>query len=326
MNEKNNNTLDFSEIYNNISHISESSKKLFIKKANDWLSWFSSYSDISNNNLQIIFRQFIQNYKLASTILCENKNITQTHTNRHMYYSAIVALFHHNAFPHDFFRNKEEKEYYHKEWLRLQRENSEPIREHYLENKPTLRQNLIGSISNISWKDILEVRSKMQDGSLEKLLVFVYTSMPPVRADHYATEIVLYPDEPTYPNYLLIKNVDDMTFVIRNFKTSKKYEEIRQKAPLELCDEICKSLMLIPRKWLFIDKLGNTFDRKTFSKWAGRVLSGIIEGKTLNINILRHLYISQNVDFSKSAKYLEKIGNAMGHSVSMQKGYQWTND
>jgi hypothetical protein len=45
----------------------------------------------------------------------------------------------------------------------------------------------------------------------------------------------------------------------------------------------------------------------------------------VTLTTLRHLFVS-TIDFNKTrGTELEAIGNAMGHSIAMQKGYQWIN-
>jgi integrase len=157
----------------------------------------------------------------------------------------------------------------------------------------------------------------------------MYTEIPPVRADFYAAEIVYYPGKPTISgeNYILIKSPDNIEYIINDFKTSKLYEVIRGKLPKNLCKELLLSLHYFPRKYLFVsDDDGNKpFDRKTFSAWSTKVLSGAL-GKHLTLTMLRHLYISEKVDFNKSIKTLNKVSRAMGHSIGMQKQYHWIDE
>lgn len=234
-------------------------------------------------------------------------------------------------------------------WLAIQKDNSAPLRQHYIENTPTVNQIVAvggaagtagdanasavlagsppgsppGSAAGITWQDIINARNQLPKGSIDRLLFFMYTAIPPVRADYYATELVLHPATPTADNYILIKSLKDMTLVIRNFKTARLYDDITTILPHVVCQEIVESLSANPRKWLFVAESGEPFDRKRFSEWTSRIFSRHVKNGYLTINIIRHLFISSNVDFNKPSKELEVIGRAMGHNISMQKGYQW---
>ena len=64
------------------------------------------------------------------------------------------------------------------------------------------------------------------------------------------------------------------------------------------------------------------YDRNGFSKWANKELKQIFK-VPITLTTLRHLYVS-TLDFNTTrAIDLERIGNSMGHSIAMQKGYQW---
>ena len=315
-------------VFDNISGLSENSRKLFQTKLTYWTQWFIQHGKGD-------FREFLRKPYDAFGIL-QQSPISHTNSNYHLFLSAVIAVFYHNVIPKGVFKNRKEQDTTHALWLELQKQNAAPLRQHYIENKPTERQrhaNIIvdgahepeKTAVHISWQNIIDARNKLPSGSLERLLFFMYTAIPPVRADYYSTECVLYPSEPTQLNYILIKSLKDMKLVIRDFKTAKLYKEISQALPESICDEIVASLSQKPRKWLFITESGEPFDRKRFSEWSSRTLSKNIGSGHLTINIIRHLYISSHIDFNKSSKELTKIGKAMGHNISMQKGYQWTN-
>lgn len=316
------------KLFKDISGISDSSRKLFQTKLTQWIMWYAKSCHDNSGNLSSfsLLSSFLKNPRDACTCL-STAPISQTNANKHMFYSAVVTLFRHDTIPKGIFKTHTEQDKAAQDWLTIQKKNSEILRAHYTENTPTAKQNSVENVANISWNDILAAREKLAIGSLERLLMLVYTAMPPVRADHYATEIVFYPTVPTAQNYLLIKSPRDMTFIIRDFKTARLYEEISSPLPQLVREEVAASLSIYPRKWLFVNERGEPFDRKRFSEWSGRVLSGIMgSGRHLTINTLRHLYITQNVDFNSSAKKLEKIGAAMGHSIGMQKAYHWIKD
>ena len=287
--------------------ISESSKNLFNRKIQQWLKWIQK---------DIIY--LVKNPKEAIKILKE-ADISHSETNHHLYLSAIVTFLRYGSIE------LPDKEKYLFEWIQLQKNNYSKVQEIKEEGKPTVNQG----DNTLSWDEIAKIKNKMAPGSLEKLLLMMYTDIPPVRADFYAAELVYFPAKPTISgeNYILIKSPDNIEYVINDFKTSKLYEVIHERLPKTICQELILSLHIFPRKYLFVSSNNGSlpFDRKTFSAWSTRVLSGAL-GKHMTLTMLRHLYISEKVDFNKSIKTLNKVSRAMGHSVGMQKQYHWITD
>jgi integrase len=169
------------------------------------------------------------------------------------------------------------------------------------------------------------MRDTLKVGSPERLLLSLYTYIPPVRADYF--EVRINPPksiiEDSKSNYIVLDN-EKSALVLQDFKTAAKYKEIRHTLPPPLFQEIQQSLKDKPRNYLFVMQTDSTrpYDRGAFSKWANKVLSDLFK-IPMTLTSLRHLFIS-TLDFNKTrASELEKIGNSMGHSISMQKGYQW---
>lgn len=302
------------DFFSKTDKISDSSKTLFNRKINQWLEW------IRRDALYLV-----QHSTEALKVLREAK-ISHSESNHHLYISAIVTLLRYGGDGIDGIASlgADAREKLLDEWIRIQRGNYTKVQER--SGEPTQNQVVDGLVT---WNEVVSVRNKMAGGSLEKLLFLMYTEIPPVRADHFATEIVYYPSKPglSGENYVLIKSPDNIEYIIQDFKTAKLYETIRGRLPSLVCQELLLSLKVFPRKYLFVPGAdGNApFDRKTFSAWSTRVLSGAV-GKHLTLTMLRHLYIGEKVDFNKSVRTLNKVSKAMGHSIGMQKGYHWIAD
>jgi hypothetical protein len=174
---------------------------------------------------------------------------------------------------------------------------------------------------------VLKTRDALPSGSLERLLLSLYSFIPPVRADYY--EMRINPPKSTIDaaktNFIILTTSPATSFIVINdFKTAAKYKEIKHTIPTPLHSEIIASLTQKPRNYIFTMPSDNSkpFDRNGFSKWANAKLTAIFQ-VPMTLTTLRHLYIS-TIDFNTTrGKELEQIGNAMGHSMSMQKGYQW---
>jgi hypothetical protein len=285
------------------SELSETSKTLFTKKIEQWLSW------TAHKDLKKLLKNPEESMKTLETV----ESIAHTPTNHHHYLSAVIAYLRHEKVKG---LGEETQNDLMKEWIVIREKNSIPIKEHYLESKPTERQ---ADKADMKWPDILKVRDELPIGQ-EKLLLGFYTYLNPVRADYFATELIPEGKVAKEPNYILLK---DRKVVLTDFKTKGRYEKIEQNIPPELMVILEADLKERPRNYLFNPPTGGDtgYDRKQFSSWACRTLTRVLK-HPMTLVVLRHLYISQ-MDLSKPVKELNETAKNMGHSVSIQKFYEW---
>jgi len=289
------------------TQLAESSRTLFNKK----LTQFVSFLPIGKQNIDYL----INNPEEAAKVLNSQTALAQTSANRHMFYSAVVAYLKHTD------KGKLQTQQIKSQWDTIQKNNWEERRQQALNNEPT--QNQIIVAQTVSWADVLKARDNQTTGSLEKLLLSLYTYIPPVRADYFDVKINKSEDKETKSNQIVLSQ-NSGTLILRDFKTKNKYTEIRHQLPQALYDEIQASLKSKPRPYTFVMPTNQTkpYDRGAFSKWANKTLTAVFK-VPMTLTSLRHLFVS-TLDFNKTkARDLEQIGNAMGHSISMQKGYQW---
>jgi hypothetical protein len=292
--------------------LADSSKKLFSKK----IQQFASFMSVPNQNIEYI----VDNPDIAMKALEKQTTIAQTPANKHMFISAIVAWLKHTD------NGKIRSERIQQKWETLQKDNWETRRQRDLNNEPT--GNQLEVATKVDWTTVIKKRDSLQEGSNEKLLISLYTYIPPVRADYF--EVHINPpqsiiDSKTPKNYIVLTDsASTSILVIKDFKTATKYKEIKHTLPEPLYKEIKASLKKSPRNYLFTMPSDNRrpFDRNSFSKWANAQLKSVFK-VPMNLTSFRHLYISA-IDFNNTRGIeLEQIGKSMGHSVSMQKGYQW---
>jgi hypothetical protein len=292
--------------------LAESSRTLYSKK----LKQFISFIPIPNNGT---IDYIIDNPEEASKILHKESSIAQTSANRHMFFSAVVAYLKHTD------QGRKRSEPLKNRWETIQKNNWEERRQQSINNEPS--PNQITVAESVSWEDIIKKRNDLKPG-LERLLLSMYTYIPPVRADYF--DVRINPPKSVIDNSKDNFIVFDKThpeksvLVIRDFKTANKYKEIKHALPLQLYKEIQLSLTEKPRDYLFVMPTNATrpYDRGSFSKWANKVLQSLFN-VSITLTSLRHLFVS-TLDFNNTrASELEKIGNSMGHSIAMQKGYQW---
>ena len=153
------------------------------------------------------------------------------------------------------------------------------------------------------------------------LIAALYTMQPPTRLDYYDMEIVGPKAEiGDKKNYLVIHNTRRKEFVFNDYKTSNKYNQMIIKVSKELNRVINKFLKLNPeRKYL----LQQARSEKPLTRNAlGKLIPIIFKdtGKNVTLNIIRHVYVSEQVDLAAVKKFQEIAKNMM-HSSAEQTSY-----
>lgn len=301
--------------------LSETSKKMYYSRLKSWCEIIESKSDKVYKSDKPVIEQIIYNPEESCKLLRENIKTPSVAT-LHTYYSAIVAYIMHCETS----TKKVSKELKEK-WRQIQANNWEN-RPKY-DGKPINQKQEIVS-NKLKWSDIIKRRDELDYGSIPHLLLSMYTYLPPLRADYYSVEII-NPNENSISsnNYMIIDDKEKkIGLYINDFKTSKKYgvikHEIKQDNPLY--NIIMESLKKSPRKYLFTmpSKVGEPFDRHGFVVWTSNLLRRIFPNIPISLTDFRHLHNS-TIDYTNTpANKLEELGKSMGHSMEMQKKYQWT--
>jgi hypothetical protein len=288
--------------------LATSSRALYNKKLNQYISF------MPKDRQSVGF--IVDNPGLAVQILLNEKSIAQTKTNIHMFSSAIVAYIQHTE------EGRQRSERIKRKWLEIQKNNWESHRQNTLQELSETDQLIA---ENVKWDDLESQLKNLPLGSYERLLLAMYTMIPPVRADY--GEVRINPPQSFIKtkktNYLIISEKSGQ-LVIRDFKTVGRYKEIKHDLKDDLLKEILASLHAEPRNYLFVMKSNSSkpYDRNGFSKWANKILQDLFH-VPITLTSLRHIFIS-TLDFSKMRVLdMERVAHEMGHSIAMQKEYQW---
>lgn len=295
--------------------LSNTSIKLYNTKLNEWISFMPTI--FQSLGCIIMFPEMAM--KVLETNLKSNTN-----TNRHIYIVAIMSFIKHKK---DSFTYLSQEEYstIRVKWININNENEAPIIQRRLENKPTDRQQQKGG-SVITFEEIVEKRDSLPIGSTERLLLAMYTMIPPTRGDYFATQIIKGDEVPTQKNYIRIITPDRMECIITDFKTSKTYKSIHNFLPSELVNEINASLTKTPRGYLFTNSKGEPFTRSHYTIWAGRLLTRLF-ATDFTLVFFRHAfvtdYIGRCIKPETTDAEIKEISDRMGHSPEMFRGYKW---
>jgi hypothetical protein len=294
------------------THLSEKTYKPYNSKLNKWISLMPN----DKNNIQYILTH--PNLSVVTLRKYLSENNVDTFVNLHSYLKAILSCIEHNPsyFNHI---SKEDSKKYTLRWREMMNFAFQQSTQYRLQQKPSPTQAL-KSGSTLRLPDILKKCNELEDGSIEKLLIAFYTYIPPVRADHYATQILKFGEIPSQPNYIFFS--DSKAYLkITDFKTAHIYKSIDYELPPELHTQLALSLQSKPRSFLFSTPHGKPFTRDSFSKWASHTFLTIFK-KELTLTMFRHIYIA-NLDLNSSPEILYDISRKMGHSITQQMLYNW---
>jgi hypothetical protein len=207
-----------------------------------------------------------------------------------------------------------------KDWKKVKRDIEKPTIDQVESNKPSDLQEK----AFISYDEILKIKDKLEKGSDARLLISMYTLIPPVRSNYDRLEIFTKDPKDDENNYMVLDN--EPRIVLNKYKTAKIYDKIEIPIPLNLQSEINYSLEKRPRKYLFDDIHGKPYEKpNTFNQWANRLLKRTFGNQYFSLTEFRHIYISRpDLDISnKSIAEKKLIANLMGHSVGTQARYLW---
>lgn len=286
--------------------LSDTTKRQIATKVTQWVSYLEPPRTIHN---------LVTNPSSSIAALNSNDKIKHSASNHHVYISAVVA----------FIKYIFKSEAMFKEWKNIEKDNWKPLAEHYDTNAPTELQK--GKV--MSFDEIDTIRKSLEKGSFERLLLSFYTLIEPIRADYYATELIVHTPKASIPipessedNYIILSK-DTGHLIVKDFKTKKTYEKIENTLSPELLDELHVSLLKYPRNYLFVmDDKKSPFTRKLFSNWACRTLTRVLK-QPMTLTVLRHIYITNKIKSKTSPTELIDIAKKMGHSRGVQRIYEW---
>jgi len=201
----------------------------------------------------------------------------------------------------------------HEEWARLRRNNV-----------PTQRQ----LDSRLDWRYIINKRNELAYGSLDHVVLSMYSYVPPRRQLDY-TRMRVYADmdidPPQTENYFQLynKRMGAPVLFYKEYKTAKYYSSFMNKeVPIEFSKVVAKSLQDNPREYLIVNpKTGVPYGEKEFSNKINAILKNIFGNNGVSVNTLRHAFMDfvAHGEFSLAQK--EKFAIKMGNTLTKSMEY-----
>jgi len=146
----------------------------------------------------------------------------------------------------------------------------------------------------------------------------LYLLQPPIRLDFSMDVVNKRSDIEEGKNYLLNMGRNKKKFIFSEYKTSKSYDTKEV--------DLNSALNKIMNIWLKHNKSGfllvNNRGGKLSSNGLGKLIPKVFEttNKHITLNLIRHIYISENVDLDAINK-AKKLAEDMLHSSSTQVDY-----
>jgi len=176
----------------------------------------------------------------------------------------------------------------------------------------------------ISWDNILEFRKLYYNDmtATEKMLLSLYTLIPPVRADYTPMKVVAtkpkkYEDG---TNYLVLNSRP--YFIFHAYKTHYKYGDMIAKIPSPLKKEITKYLAAMPAQTYLFESNGEAWSAARLANEVRKIFQKYHSMDT-GISLLRHAYDTKFYEGHKSLAEMTKVSSAMMHSPMLGQAYRF---
>ena len=216
-------------------------------------------------------------------------------------------------------------------------ESNEIYNEFISKNKKTTSQDK--NWTNL--KDLLKIHNKIRievrDRNIAKkekisnrdleylqkyLIASLYVLQPPVRLDFAGMKIIRKESQDdNKQNFLLIKGKGKKEFIFNDFKTAKTKGKIRQPINLKLSKVLNLWLKHNDSDNLLLSRNGKPMTSNSLGKAITRIFN--IEGKRITLNLIRHVFISENINLERKKKEAE-LAQAMHHTTDQQTQYAKT--
>lgn len=196
--------------------------------------------------------------------------------------------------------------------------------------------NNMQTCSSMNWADITSHCNKLEFGSLEHVVLSLYTLIPPRRQLDYWKILIVDDDDGIHHDIHDIHhdihhditgkvNLKTNILTIYHFKTNAKYNTWIKELPQELIDTIKTFLKGrdVESDYLFCKQDGQSYNTvKSFSHANNKIIKKVLDNKNASVNTIRHsaaTFISTHPNLTRQEK--KQYAYDMGHSFGMQQMY-----
>jgi hypothetical protein len=323
------------EIYHTINHanLTEATKAVYLRKFKQITTEIFPHQSLFN--LLQEPEQFLDTLQKYANSHQGRQGATLGDHFKEGIMTAILSIFIHHKDGSGTLRDTQPELF--ARWMEVKQTIQAPITKKYQSNQPTERQQ----DGYIPFDQVCSLRDGLPVGGQDRLLLAMYTEIPPVRSDFHSTRVMSpleaedFKMTPHLPcNFIVISvsasgssaSSDTSYLVLEKYKTVNKYGTKHITLPQTLVLEITASLMANPRNYLFVGNDGQPFDKEnSFTQWANRALKRMFQNTKISLTMLRHIYISRrdlNLE-TMSGLEQDEIAQVMGHSLDTQRKYLW---
>lgn len=245
---------------------------------------------------------------------------------RRAYLTAVLVVL--GAYKKEEFNSVLEK--YRKRLQDLNNEYNEKVSSHEKTDKQSanwvsLKQ--LNKVRNFYKKELEEkgilkkenVNRKEFDLLQKYLVSSLYTLQPPIRLDYGNMEVISNKkDDDGKKNFLLNKGRNKKSFIFNDFKNKKSMGKREINVNTKLNTIINIWLKHNKTKNFLLNSKGEIMNENALSKYIKKVFEPT--KKDITLNLLRHIYISENIDL-EAIKKQKKLAEDMLHSAEQQVDY-----
>ncbi len=190
-----------------------------------------------------------------------------------------------------------------------------------LEELKTILNKYKKEIKNNKYNDKEKLSSKEFNFLTNYLIVALYTLIPPTRLDYAPMSIIKSKEvDDDKNNYLVNKSRNTKFFIINEYKSSKTYGKQIIKIPPDLNSIINLYLKFHDdNKSFLLNSRGQHLTANGLSKLLTSSFKRYTD-KSITLNLLRHVYISENVKLTEDTEE-SKLASSMMHSEATQQTY-----
>lgn len=235
------------------------------------------------------------------------------------YLTGIISVSKHIGYKES---NREAYDGYYKAMLEAKQKETFRIES----NEPTDRQK----DGYIEWPELLKLRNMLKPGTVDHVIMSLYTYIPPRRVKDYA-KLRVYQDPAFTPprdhNYIHLNHAKEGAHMyLHEFKTVKDMKPYyTNELPRKLLETITLSMKWKPREYLFTQASLEPFkDEDSFGSFLIDRLKRLTKNPNFTINSFRHSFATyQGSRLDVSLRERSDNAIAMGHNFRTHLSYEF---